>query len=113
MKNPAISGAVTGMFGWLKGILGKKSAKEKLALIEQNKHSEKTISDLKANLEFILEDNEVLQIQLAEKVKEIELLMEKSGFQKIINKKNIMKDTGDNSQNFQDVNVKGNFSINK
>ncbi len=35
MKNPAISGAVTGMFGWLKGILGKKSANEKLELIDK------------------------------------------------------------------------------
>ena len=79
MKNPAIGGAVSGVFNWLKDVLGKKSAKEKLELLEQNKHNEDTIAGLKANLEFILEDNKDLQKQLAEKVKEVELLMKENG----------------------------------
>ena len=102
MKNPTISGAVTGLFGWLKGILGKKTAKEKLELIEQNKHNEGTIAGLEANLEFILEDNEDLQTKLAEKVKEVELLMDKAGVQHITKNNNI-KIKG-NSKVYQDIN---------
>ncbi len=102
MKNPTISGAITGLFGWLKGILGKKSAKEKLELIEQNKHNEGTIAGLEANLEFILEDNKDLQTQLAEKVKEVELLMDKAGVQAITKNNNIR--IKGNSKVFQDIN---------
>ena len=111
MKNPAISGAVGGMFGWLKEILGKKSAKEKLELIEQNKHNDGTIAGLEANLEFILEDNEDLQKQLAEKIKEVESLMEKAGVQSIT-KTNTMTTTGDGNISLQDLNG-GNITINK
>jgi len=108
MKNPAIGGAVTGMFGWLKGILGKKSAKEKLELIEQNKHNEGTIAGLEANLEFILEDNEDLQKQLAEKVKEVDTLMQKEGMKSIIitSTATIGDNSNDNTQ------VQGKFDIN-
>jgi len=111
MKNPAISGAVTGFFGWVKGILGKKSAKEKLELIEQNKHNEATIAGLQANLEFILEDNEDLQKQLAEKLKEVEQLMKKEGIQSIT-KTNTMTTIGDGNINLQDING-GDITINK
>lgn len=112
MKNPAINGAVTGMFGWLKGVLGKKSAKEKLELIEQNKHSEETIAGLKANLEFILEDNEDLQKQLAEKLKEVELLMKKEGVDNSVttNTANVTNST--NTKFAQGVSVGGDFVIN-
>ncbi len=111
MKNPAISGAVNGMFGWLKGVLGKKSAKEKLDLIAENRHNEETIAGLKANLEFILEDNEDLQKQLAEKIKEVEELMKKEGIQSIT-KTNTMTTKGDGNINLQDING-GNITINK
>ncbi len=111
MKNPAIGGAITGFFGWIKGILGKKSAKEKIELIEQNKHNESTIAGLEANLEFILEDNEDLQKQLAEKVKEVELLMEKAGVENNISKTNTMTNTNQ-SIGVQDTND-STISINK
>ncbi|MEI6291592.1 MAG: hypothetical protein WCP19_14290, partial [Chloroflexota bacterium] len=83
LKIPAISGAVTGLFGWLGNAFTKKSAKERLALIEQNQHSEETISNLKINLETVLEDNEELQKELAEKLKEIEIQMEKAGIKNV------------------------------
>jgi hypothetical protein len=46
LKIPAISGAVTGLFGWLGKVLTGQKAKERLALIEQNQHSEETIGNL-------------------------------------------------------------------
>jgi len=97
LKNPAISGAVSGMFGWMKDVLGKKSAKEKLELIEQNKHSDDTINTLKANLEFMLEDNDELQKQLADKVGEVTKLAEKEGI------KNVTK--------YIDISIKGDKDI--
>ncbi len=108
MKNPAISGAVTGMFSWLKGVLGKKSAQEKLSLIEQNKHDESTIAGLKANLEFILEDNEDLQKQLAEKIEEVDTLMQKEGMESIIITST--STVGDNSDG--NVSIQGETNIN-
>lgn len=83
LKIPAISGAITGLFSWLGNIFTKKSAKEKLAMIEQNQHDEETIIGLKANLESILEDNNELQTQLTEKLKEIERLMKGNGVKNI------------------------------
>ena len=112
MKNPVISSAIREIFEWLKGILGKKSAKEKLELIEQNKYNEETIIGLKANLEFILEDNEDLQKQLSEKLKKVELLMEKTDVQKII-KTNTISITGNANIVLQDITSNGNFIINK
>ncbi len=112
MKNPVISSAIREIFEWLKGILGKKSAKEKLELIEQNKYNEETIIGLKANLEFILEDNEDLQKQLSEKLKKVELLMEKTDVQKII-KTNTISITGNANIALQDITSNGNFIINK
>ena len=112
MKNPAISGAVTGMFAWLKGILGKKSAKEKLELIEQNQHNDDTIAGLKANLEFILEDNEELQKQLAEKLKEVELLMKKEGVDNSIKTNTINVSNSTNTKIAQGIDTKGDITIN-
>jgi hypothetical protein len=107
MENPAISGAVTGLFGWLKGILGKKSAKEKLELIEQNKHNEGTIAGVEANLEFILEDNEDLQKQLAEKIKEVEELMKKEGIDNSVKTNTINVSNSTNTKIVQAVDTKG------
>ncbi len=83
LKIPVIGSAVTGLFTWLGNAFTKKSAKEKLALIEQNQHSEDTIIGLKANLETVLEDNDVLQNELAEKLKEIEKLMKENGVKNV------------------------------
>ncbi len=66
---------------------------------------------MEANLEFILEDNEDLQKQLTEKVKEIELLMEKAGVQSNITKTNIIKNR--DGIVLQDLNNNKNISINK
>ena len=110
MKNPAIGGAVTGLFGWLKEILNKKAFKEKLELVETNKHNQDTIAGLKANLEFILEDNDEMRDLLAEKVKEIEILSKKSGIENVT-KSNVMNNTGNGITGFQDIT--GNIAINK
>ncbi len=113
MKNPAIGGVITGLFGWLKGILGKKSAKEKLELIEQNKHTEGTIAGLEANLEFILEDNEDLQKQLAEKLKEVELLMKQEGIDNSIKISTINISNSTNTKIAQGIDkIDGDLTIN-
>lgn len=87
LKNPAISGAVTGLFTFLKSKFNGKSAQEKLALIEQNRHDEKTIVMLQGNLEDVLNENESLQNELAEKLKEIEKLMKENGVQPTVSNK--------------------------
>ena len=114
MKNPAVGTAVTGMFTWMKDLFkNNKRAQERLELIEKSEANESTINDLKTNLDDLLYNNEELKKQLEEQVTKVEKMMEKAGVQSNVSKTNVMKDTGDNSQNFQDVNVKGNFSINK
>ena len=71
----------------------KASVKEKLELVEQNKHNDKIIAVLMANLEFILEGNEDLQNQLTEKLKELDLLMKQAGVS-TITKTNAINLTG-------------------
>ncbi len=111
LKIPAIGGAVTGLFGWLGNVFTKKAAKEKLALIEQNQHSEDTITGLKANLESVLEDNEELQKELAEKLKEIERLMKENGI-KNITKTNTVIVSGTGHVTTVDIN-KSTITINR
>jgi len=109
---PAISGAIDGLFGWLGGIFTHKSAKENLnKLTEQKKYDQETISALKANLGMYLEDNDVLQKQLAEKVKEIDLLAKQAGVQNVT-KTNTMNITGDRNIGLQDISG-GNIHITK
>ncbi len=69
--------SASGLFKWLRGILTKKSAKEKLALIEENKANAEIISGLRATLEYVLEDNSDLQEQLKSKIKELEEVFNK------------------------------------
>ena len=102
LKIPVIGSAVTGLFTWLGNAFTKKSAKEKLALIEQNQHSEDTIIGLKANLETVLEDNDVLQNELAEKLNEIEKLMKENGVQSPVS--NPISITGNNNKAYQNIN---------
>lgn len=75
MSNPAISGAVAGLYGWLKKVVTSKSAAKKIELIEENKHTEETIIGLKSSIEDILEDNTDLQEQFKLQIEEIEKLM--------------------------------------
>jgi hypothetical protein len=88
--------AAKGFFSWLGDLFTKNSAKEKLKLVEENSTNQEAIVGLKANLEFILENNEDLQKQLEEKVTQIDLLLKQQIPQ------NINKNTttiGDNSSN--------------
>jgi len=112
MKNPAVGAAVSGMVSWLGGAFGnKKSTAEKLELIEKNEHDDETIKSLQANLEFMLEDNEELQQQLAEKLKEIDTVMKKEGVN-ITTKTNTINITGDNNTAVQGIEGKGDININ-
>lgn len=112
MKNPAVGTAVSGMISWLGGVFGnKQSTQEKLQQIEENKHTDDTIKSLQANLEFMLEDNEELQRQLSEKLKEIETVMKKEGVS-ITTKTNTMNITGDNNTAIQGIEGKGDININ-
>jgi hypothetical protein len=102
--------AAKGFFAWLGGIFTKKSAKEKLTLIEESKANAETIAGLKANLEFILEDNEELRNQLEEKVKALDLLLKETGNTNNT-KTNTMNVTGNN--NISSIDNTGNITINK
>lgn len=104
LKNPGVKQAVTGFLSWIgnKIFANKKATKEKLALIEQQKANAETISSLKANLEFVLDGNDELQNELAEKVKEINTLLKKAGVQ--ITKTNTTNVEGDNNIVNQDLN---------
>ncbi len=93
LKILAIGWAVTALYGWLGQVLTGQKAKERLALIKQNQQSEETIGNLKINLETVLEDNEGLQKQLAEKLMEIEKLMKENGV-KIVTKTNTVTVSG-------------------
>jgi len=78
MKNPAISGAVGGMFSWMKGVFkNNKRAQERLELIEKSQANEEAIKGLSSSLDDVLYGNEELQKQLAEKLKEIETIMQR------------------------------------
>lgn len=103
LKQPEVQGAVTGFLSWIgkKIFANKKSTQEKLALIEQQKADAATIEGLKSNLEFVLEDNEELQKELAEKVKELDSVLKKVGVN--INKNNTVNITGDGNKVYQDI----------
>ena len=115
IADPAIKGAVSGVFSgmvkWLSDKLGNKSAIEKLKLIEKGEYNDETIAGLKANLEYILEDNDELQQQLAKKVKKVNMDMEKAGVN-VIHKTNTMNISGNANVNIQDVSG-GKITINK
>jgi len=104
LKEPEVTGAISEFLHWIgKKIFGnKKATQEKLALIEQHKADKETIASLKSNLEFVLEGNEELQKKLEEKVKEVDLLLKKSGEQ--ITKTNTVTITGDGNNVIHDVN---------
>ncbi|NCA84225.1 MAG: hypothetical protein EOM83_01480 [Clostridia bacterium] len=111
MENPAVGKAVDGVVNWIGNILGKKSATDKLEQIQQqDNHTEEAVNSIKANLEFMLEDNKELQAQLAEKVAEVQQVMQREGMQ-LITKTNTMTVTGDSNVSMQDINSQGNISI--
>lgn len=113
LKEPMVKGAISGFLKWIgdKIFANKKSVKEKLALIEQQKADTNTISGLKANLEFVLEDNEELRKELEEKVKAIDLLLKQSGIE--TNKTNSQVVSGDGAIGVQDVSDSSNVTINQ
>lgn len=110
MENPAVGDAVKGVFKWVGGILGKKSSQEKLEQIERNEHTEETVNSVKSNLEFVLEDNEELQKQLAAKLKELQNIMQREGV-KMVTKTNTMNVSGNQNISLQDINSGGNITI--
>ncbi len=103
MGVPAFRETVTDILDWIgkKVFSNKKSAKEKLALIEQQKADAEIINSLKTDLEFVLKDNKELQKELTEKVQKIEKLSEEAGVS--IQKHNTLNITGSGKIVFQDV----------
>lgn len=87
LKNPVVLPAVQGMFGFLKkAFSGNKRAQERLEMIEKMKATEEiseenkaVIDGLKTNLDDLLYDNEELQKQLAEFMKQVEEKKEEAG----------------------------------
>lgn len=111
LSNPAISGAVTGLYVWLKKVVTSNSARKKLELIEENKHTEETIVGLKSSLEDILEDNAELQEQFKQKIDEIESLMKQENIS-ISTKTVNVNVTGNENITTTDIN-KSNITINR
>jgi len=93
-----------GFFSWLGNIFTKNSAKEKLKLIEENSANQEAIAGLKANLEFILEDNSDLQKQLAEKVKELDLLLKNQATQMTSKNTSTIGNNSNNNNVVQGIN---------
>ncbi len=102
LKIPEVKATVTSFISWISDKLfeNKKKTQEKLALIEQHKADTQTIESLKSTLEFVLEDNYELQNELKDKIKEVNLLLNKVGVE--INKTNTITNTGDNNKLYQD-----------
>lgn len=112
MENEKVGNAVKGVMNWIGGVLGKPSANEKLQQIEQNSNVEDNVNSIKANLEFMLEDNQALQAQLSEKLEALQGIMQQEGVQ-MITKTNTMNVTGNDNISFQDINTQGNISISR
>lgn len=112
MENETVGNAVKGVMSWIGGALGKPSANEKLQQIEVNQNVEENVNSIQNNLEFVLEDNKELQRQLAEKLEELQQLMQKEGIP-MATKTNTMNITGNENISLQDINTQGNISISK
>jgi len=115
MKNPAISGAVAGMYSWMKGVFkNNKRAQERLEQIEKSDANEEAIKGLTSSLDDVLYGNEDLQKQLAEKLKEIETIMQRENINNSVTTTNTnINTTGDGNKVVSGVNVKGgDFIIN-
>ncbi len=80
LENPAIKTSLIKLTTWMTNKLfnNKKSSKEKLELIEQKKADTDTIASIKANLEFVLDNNEKLSDELFEKTKELRNLIKEN-----------------------------------
>lgn len=104
LKQPEVKGAVSGFLSWIgsKVFANKKATQDKLTMIEQQKANSETIAGLKSNLEFVLDGNDELQKELAEKVKEVDFLLKQSGVQ--TTKTNTTNITGDSNKVYQDIN---------
>ncbi|TVQ84276.1 MAG: hypothetical protein EA393_14590 [Bacteroidetes bacterium] len=109
-ENETVGKAVEGVIKWIGSALGKPSAREKLQQIEANQQVEDNVNSIKANLEFVLEDNQALQSQLAAKLEELQNLMQKEGIP-MPSKTNTMNITGNENIGFQDINAQGNINI--
>ena len=111
LENPAVGDAFKGVVNWIGGVLGNKpSAQEKLEKIERAEHTEETVKSIESKLEFVLEDNEELQKQLAAKIEELQQVAQKEGVP-MVTKTNTMTVTGNENISFQDVNSGGNINI--
>lgn len=112
MENETVGKAVKGITNWIGGILGKPSAKEKLEQIEANRNIEENVNSIKSNLEFVLEDNQQLQEQLAAMLTELQKIMQQEGVP-MVNKTNTMNISGNTNISLQDINTQGNITIGK
>ena len=111
MENEAVAETVNGVFKWIGNALGgKKSIQEKLEKVERGEITEDDVKSIESNLEFMLEDNEELQKELATKVEEVQKVAAREGVS-IVTKTNTMNVTGNNNISLQDLNSGGNITI--
>jgi len=108
LKTPVVNESVKALFSWLKDKFSTKSTKEKLDLVEKGEQSDETIHGLKALITNLIEDNQMLQKELAGKVNPIYSLMENEGIS-FISKTNRLE-VKDHSVGFQDI--QGNINFN-
>ncbi|ACF13830.1 hypothetical protein Ctha_1367 [Chloroherpeton thalassium ATCC 35110] len=83
MKHPVVKNAVLKIVNWIgtKVFAGKKATQEKLALLEAQKADAALVADLKAKLEFVLEDNDALRKELAAQVNALNAQLKQAGAQ--------------------------------
>lgn len=111
MENEAVAETVNGVVNWIGNALGgKKSVVETLEKVESGEISEEDVNGIKNKLEFVLEDDEALQQQLAAKLEEVQKVADREGVS-IITKTNTMNVTGNNNISLQDIDSDGNISI--
>lgn len=111
MENEAVAETVNGVFGWIGNALGgKKSVVETLEKAESGEASEDEVNSLKSKLEFILEDNDALQKQLAAKLEEVQKVADREGVT-MVTKTNTMNISGNNNISLQDITPGGDISI--
>mgnify|MGYP001031530899 CR=1 FL=1 len=111
MENEAVAETVNGVFNWIGNALGgKQSVVETLEKAENGEVSDDDLNSIKSKLEFVLEDNEELQKQLAAKLEDVQKVADREGVT-MVTKTNTMNVTGNNNISLQDIDSDGNISI--
>jgi len=72
LKTPVVNESVKALFSWLKEKLSKESTTKNIVSIENGKHTNETLIDLKSQLETLLKNSISIKNELTERIKKIE-----------------------------------------